>query len=137
MMPLMSFFDISEWCSLIFLISCDFVRWVGMLPPVGGEWACDQSSSRGRCARAGRSCENHGRRVADEPKAAPEKNRIAAYTASFNSLVARKATFLLALILIGSPVAGLRPLRAARVRTTRMPSPPMRMRSAFLRGLTI
>ena len=38
-------------------------------------------------------------------------------TASFNSLEARKATFLLALIWIGSPVAGLRPMRAARLRT--------------------
>jgi hypothetical protein len=31
------------------------------------------------------------------------------YTASFSSLAARNATFLLALILIASPVAGLRP----------------------------
>ena len=38
-------------------------------------------------------------------------------TASLSSLAARKATFLLALILIGSPVAGLRPMRAARLRT--------------------
>jgi hypothetical protein len=38
-------------------------------------------------------------------------------TASLSSLDARKATFLLALILIGSPVAGLRPMRAARLRT--------------------
>src|SRR5262249_23404348 len=48
--------------------------------------------------------------------------------ASFNSLAARKATFLLALIWIGSPVAGLRPMRAARLRTCRMPRPTMRMR---------
>src|SRR5215472_16927248 len=34
-----------------------------------------------------------------------------------------------------SPVAGLRPSRAARLRTTRMPRPPMRMRSPFLRCL--
>src|SRR3984893_16014200 len=54
-------------------------------------------------------------------------------TASFNSLEARKATFLLALIWIGSPVAGLRPMRAARLRTCRMPKPTMRMRSPFLR----
>ena len=39
-------------------------------------------------------------------------------TASLSSLEARKATFLLALIWIGSPVAGLRPMRAARLRTT-------------------
>lgn len=38
-------------------------------------------------------------------------------TASFNSFEARNAIFLLALILIASPVAGLRPIRAARLRT--------------------
>ena len=37
-------------------------------------------------------------------------------------LVARKATFLLALILMASPVAGLRPMRAAHLRTCRMPN---------------
>src|ERR1700730_9644429 len=57
-------------------------------------------------------------------------------TASLRSLAARNATFLLALILIGSPVAGLRPMRAARLRTCRMPRPAMRMRSPFLRCLT-
>jgi hypothetical protein len=36
------------------------------------------------------------------------------YAAILSLLVARKATCLLALILIASPVAGLRPLRAAR-----------------------
>ena len=36
---------------------------------------------------------------------------------SFSSLATRKATFLLALILIASPVAGLRPMRAARFLT--------------------
>src|SRR5438874_889377 len=54
---------------------------------------------------------------------------LAGYTASFRSLAARKATFLLALILIGSPVAGLRPMRAGRLRTCRTPSPPIRMRA--------
>ena len=39
------------------------------------------------------------------------------YTASFSSLAARNATFLLALILIASPVAGLRPIRAGRFLT--------------------
>src|SRR5262249_20574712 len=58
-------------------------------------------------------------------------------TASLSSLAARNATFRLALILIGSPVAGLRPMRAARLRTTRMPSPPIRMRSPFLRCFAI
>src|SRR6202048_1048902 len=56
-------------------------------------------------------------------------------TDSLSSLAARNATFLLALIWMGSPVAGLRPMRAARLRTCRMPSPPMRMRSPFLRCL--
>src|SRR6185295_516717 len=56
-------------------------------------------------------------------------------TASLSSLEARKATFLLALIWIGSPVAGLRPMRAARLRTTRTPRPTRRMRSPFLRCL--
>jgi hypothetical protein len=41
----------------------------------------------------------------------------AGYTASFSSLAARNATFLLALILIASPVAGLRPIRAGRFLT--------------------
>src|SRR6516164_3052839 len=51
--------------------------------------------------------------------------------ASFNSLDARKATFLLAPILIASPVAGLRPMRAARFLTCNMPSPAIRIRSPF------
>ena len=34
------------------------------------------------------------------------------YTASFSSFAGRKATFLLALILMASPVAGFRPIRA-------------------------
>src|ERR1700676_2182614 len=58
-------------------------------------------------------------------------------TASLSSLAARKATFLLALIWIASPVAGLRPMRAARLRTCRMPRPTMRMRSPFFRCLVI
>ena len=36
-------------------------------------------------------------------------------------MVARKATFLLALIWMASPAAGLRPMRAVRLRTWRMP----------------
>src|SRR5262249_667919 len=59
-----------------------------------------------------------------------------AQIASLRSFAARNATFLLALILIGSPVAGLGPMRAARWRTARMPSPPMRMREPFLRCFT-
>src|SRR5947208_866120 len=63
--------------------------------------------------------------------------RASAQTASLRSLDARNATFLLALILIGSPVAGLRPMRAARWRTCRMPSPTIRRRLPFFRCLTM
>src|SRR5579884_2332130 len=48
---------------------------------------------------------------------APEGRTSSPQIASFNSLDARNATFLLALIWIASPVAGLRPMRAARLRT--------------------
>ena len=58
-----------------------------------------------------------------------------AYTASFNSLAGRKATFLLAAIWMVSPVAGLRPCRAGRSFTSRMPRPFIRMRSPFFRCL--
>jgi hypothetical protein len=51
------------------------------------------------------------------------------------SLAARNATFLLALILIASPVAGLRPMRAPRFLTCKMPRPAIRIRSPFLRCL--
>src|SRR6201996_6009609 len=57
--------------------------------------------------------------------------------ASFSSLEARNATFLEALILIASPVAGLRPMRGPRLRTTRMPRPFRRMRAPFFRCLVI
>src|SRR5262245_66249869 len=60
-----------------------------------------------------------------------------AYTASFKSFAARKAIFLLALILMASPVAGLRPIRAGRLRTCRMPRPPILMRLPFFRCLVI
>src|SRR5437016_2225162 len=63
--------------------------------------------------------------------------RASAQTASLSSFAARNATFLLALILIGSPVAGLRPIRAARWRTCRMPSPTRRRRLPFFRCLTM
>src|SRR5438034_4084776 len=56
-------------------------------------------------------------------------------TASLRSLDARKAIFLLALILMASPVAGLRPMRAGRLRTCRIPRPGMRMRAPFFRCL--
>src|SRR4051794_1030808 len=53
--------------------------------------------------------------------------------ASFRALAARNATFLLALIFTASPVAGLRPMRAGRLRTSRMPSAPKRIRSPRFR----
>src|SRR6202165_4024743 len=69
---------------------------------------------------------------------AKSKSENASYqTASLSFLAARKATFLLALMWIASPVAGLRPMRAARLRTCRMPRPTMRMRSPFFRCLVI
>src|SRR5262249_595351 len=57
--------------------------------------------------------------------------------AILSSLVARKATFLLALILIASPVTGWRPMRAARLRTCRMPSPVIFTRSPFFKCFVI
>src|SRR5262249_35924269 len=60
-----------------------------------------------------------------------------AHTAFFKSFAARKAIFLLALILMASPVAGLRPIRAGRLRTCRMPRPPILMRLPFFRCLVI
>jgi hypothetical protein len=54
-------------------------------------------------------------------------------TASFSSFAGRKATFLLAAICIVSPVAGLRPVRASRWRTSSVPRPPIRMRSPCFR----
>src|SRR4051812_39169044 len=59
------------------------------------------------------------------------------YTASFNSLDGRKATFLLALILITSPVAGFRPMRAPRFFTCKIPRPEIRIFSPFFRCLVI
>jgi hypothetical protein len=50
----------------------------------------------------------------DESKVRQPPRESCAYTASFSSLDGRKATFLLALILIASPVAGLRPIPTAR-----------------------
>jgi hypothetical protein len=63
----------------------------------------EKASSRGTYGRARMTQDHSGKRV-DQ-------------TASLSSLAARKATFLLALIWIASPVAGLRPIRAARLRT--------------------
>src|SRR5260370_30600385 len=61
-------------------------------------------------------------------KGTARNDRACRHTASLSSLAARKATFLLALIWIGSPLAGLRPLRAARLPPTRLPRPPDPMR---------
>src|SRR5215204_6274859 len=57
--------------------------------------------------------------------------------ASLRSLAGLKAIFFDALILIGSPVCGLRPMRAARLRTCRMPRPLRRILSPFFRLLVI
>src|SRR5262245_64852376 len=48
-------------------------------------------------------------------KGIARNDRACRHTASLSSLAARKATFLLALIWFGSPVAGLRPMRDARL----------------------
>jgi hypothetical protein len=58
-------------------------------------------------------------------------------TASFSSFATRNATFLLAAILMASPVPGLRPMRSSRCRTSRMPRPAIRMRSPFFRWSVI
>src|SRR5690348_5937379 len=46
-------------------------------------------------------------------------------TASFNAFAARRRTTVFALILIASPVAGLRPMRALRCALTARPIPGM------------
>jgi hypothetical protein len=53
--------------------------------------------------------------------------------AAFSSLAGRNAIFLLALILMASPVAGFRPILAARFRTWRMPRPVRRILSPLFR----
>jgi hypothetical protein len=63
------------------------------------------------------------RRPARRHAAAADRWRSTSYTASFSFFAARKAIFLLALILIASPVAGFRPILAARFRTWGMPRP--------------
>src|ERR1700733_1808505 len=55
------------------------------------------------------------------------------YTDSLSSFAGRKAIFLLAAILMDAPVAGLRPIRAGRERTCRMPRPVRRILSPFWR----
>src|SRR4029078_12901538 len=57
--------------------------------------------------------------------------------AIFRAALARNATFLRALIGIASPVAGLRPTRAARFRTRRIPRPAIFTCSPFLRCFLI
>jgi hypothetical protein len=49
--------------------------------------------------------------------------------ASFNSSAGRNATFLLGAICNVSPVAGLRPVRASRLRTSSVPRPLILIRS--------
>src|SRR5262252_9625524 len=77
------------------------------VPPSGLRWTVIYTP------RSGLGCLN---RYPGSPCRTPPLKRNG-QTASLSSLAARKATFLLALILIGSPVAGLRPMRAARLRT--------------------
>src|SRR5690606_36468915 len=59
------------------------------------------------------------------------------FRASLSSLPALRRTFLLALIVIVAPVAGLRPLRAARLLTEKLPNPGTWMRSPFLSAFEI
>src|SRR5580704_6122536 len=56
-----------------------------------------------------------GRRMLRDPLPGPLPIEPDCQIASLSSLEARKATFLLALIWMASPVAGLRPMRAARL----------------------
>src|ERR1700712_3516124 len=56
--------------------------------------------------------------------------------AAFNSFEGRKAIFLLAAIWIDAPVAGLRPARAGRSLTSRIPRPLMRSRLPAVRCVT-
>src|SRR5437868_5484202 len=56
--------------------------------------------------------------------------------ASFAALATRNFTTVLALILIGSPVCGLRPMRAFRSAFTRRPSPGMMNTPFFLVSFT-
>src|SRR5215470_14620537 len=99
--------------------------------PFGRQTALDRAPQNDVLKGASADALGRGRRrIAKGVQRGPRQ------TASLSSLAARKATFLLALIWIGSPVAGLRPMRAARLRTWRMPRPPMRMRSPFLRCFT-
>src|SRR6478752_9973879 len=77
------------------------------------------------------------RRKANARKLREETRSPGDQIAILSSLVTRKATFLLALIWIGSPVAGLRPMRAARFRTCRLPSPAIFTRSRFFKCLVI
>jgi hypothetical protein len=64
-----------------------------------------------------------------------QQNFVDDQIAIFKSLAARNATFLLALILIASPVIGLRPMRAAGLRATKMTSPMIFTRSPFFQVL--
>src|SRR5262245_66016260 len=59
------------------------------------------------------------------------RDRACRHTASLSSLAARKATFLLALIWIGSSVAGLLRMRVARLRSCWLTSEPLVMRFVF------
>src|SRR5690606_16342402 len=58
-------------------------------------------------------------------------------TASLSALPALKPGFIEAAILISSPVRGLRPVRAARLRTSKVPKPTRVTLSPFFRALVM
>ena len=63
----------------------------------------------------------------------PPKTEIQ-FKASFNALPGRNLGTLAALILIAAPVRGLRPVRAARLPTAKVPKPTSETESPFLQG---
>src|SRR5579859_94272 len=83
------------------------------------------SAQAWRCAKCRRGL------VAKLPTIAPYLS-----AASLNALAARRRTTVLALILIASPVAGLRPMRALRCALTARPIPGMTNLPALLHSFT-
>ena len=74
-------------------------------------WTRSRSTGRARWAKARKE---RPPAIAGRANFVQDRRRRDRQIAIFRSLAARNATFLLALILIASPVAGLRPMRAAR-----------------------
>ena len=121
-------------------VQCDHRRIYGTgMQTVFGTSRFDQADLPETTATWTRASPEHP--IAHKNKNPPDcggvlQNKIAGgQIAIFKSLAARKATLLLALILIASPVIGLRPMRAARLRTSRMPSPAIFTRSPFFQVL--